>query len=103
MCISGLQLTSFLAQGLDFAYPEATKIGGLVSGPPQQGAGTRESPSGWLIAAETWQRPKGSSESAEGQVQRQMIWGGCVGLVLWGRIRMEPLIAQACFWHLLFL
>ena len=38
--------------GLDFAYPEAAKIGGLVSGPSQQGAGTAESPSGWVIAVE---------------------------------------------------
>ncbi len=42
--------------GLDFAYPDAAKIGGLVSGPPQQGAGTAESPSGWVIAVERCSR-----------------------------------------------
>ena len=29
-----------------------------------------------------------------GRVDRQMVWGGCVGLVLKGRVKMEPLIAQ---------
>ena len=50
----GMQCTEVKSMhaGLDFAYPEAAKIGGLVSGPPQQGAGTAESPSGWVIAVE---------------------------------------------------
>ena len=52
--------------GLDFAYPEAAKIGGLVSGPPQQGAGTAESPSGWVIAVERCSRkaPDAPAEEA---------------------------------------
>lgn len=127
------------AAGLDFAYPEATKLGGMVSGPPQQGAGTSESPSGWLIAVERWEPPSspaapaagdaaaaktsGSAQPAEGganaagedaeeasvgssgqagtvgsdgQVVRQLVWGGCAGLVLRGAVSIEPLIAQAC-------
>ncbi|EIE18487.1 hypothetical protein COCSUDRAFT_68226 [Coccomyxa subellipsoidea C-169] len=102
--------------GLDFAYPEAAKLGGLISGPPQRGAGTQESPSGWLIVLETWTPPSDISSPASdlsgaagdvsegdpadasrnGRVDRQMVWGGCVGLVLKGRVRMEPLIAQGC-------
>ncbi len=96
---------------MDFAYPEAAKIGGLISGPPQRGEGTKESPSGWLIVLETWSPPDDvSSAPAEvsesnpadaprnGRVDRQMVWGGCVGLVLKGRVKIEPLIAQvSCF------
>lgn len=97
--------------GLDFAYPEAAKIGGLISGPPQRGDGTKESPSGWLIVLETWSPPSAVSNDVSGapgdvsegdpvgapqngRVDRQMVWGGCVGLVLKGRVKMEPLIAQ---------
>lgn len=89
-------------------------MGGLISGPPQRGAGTQESPSGWLIVLETWTPPSDISSPASdidgaagdvsegdpadasrnGRVDRQMVWGGCVGLVLKGRVRMEPLIAQ---------
>lgn len=101
-----------LKPGLDFAYPEAAKIGGLISGPPQRGEGTKESPSGWLIVLETWSPPDDVSSALadvsesnpadaprNGRVDRQMVWGGCVGLVLKGRVRMEPLIAQvsSCF------
>ncbi|KAK9902118.1 hypothetical protein WJX75_004921 [Coccomyxa subellipsoidea] len=99
--------------GLDFAYPEAAKIGGLISGPPQRGDGTKESPSGWLIVLETWSPPSAVSNDVSGapgdasegdpggapqngRVDRQMVWGGCVGLVLKGRVKMEPLIAQGC-------
>jgi hypothetical protein len=104
----------------------------MVSGPPQQGAGTSESPSGWLIAVERWEptspaapaadvagageRPAaakgaaaeageaaeasdsgeaGSAGSSDGQVVRQLVWGGCAGLVLRGAVSIQPLIAQA--------
>lgn len=128
--------------GLDFAYPDAAKIGGMVSGPPQQGAGTSDSPSGWLIAVERWVPPPaplpagtstnaqqeeaqasapvaagertmeastsgGGSEAgagsgqagsgqagSDGQVVRQLVWGGCAAVVLRGAVSIEPLIAQ---------
>lgn len=96
-----------LLPGLDFAYPEAAKIGGLISGPPQRGEGTKESPSGWLIVIETWSPPDevpfegdpADSPKRNGRVDRQMVWGGCAGLVLKGRVKMEPLIAQVCIMH----
>ncbi len=51
--------------GLDFAYPEASKIGGLISGPPEQGQGTAESPSGWVIAVERCKRKPQDQPSEE--------------------------------------
>ena len=103
-----------LGTGLDFAYPEAAKIGGLISGPPQRGEGTNESPSGWLIVMETWSPPDDVSTASNdvsesnpadsprnGRVDRQMVWGGCVGLVVKGRVKIEPLIAQVVFAFLL--
>ncbi len=99
---------------MDFAYPEAAKIGGLISGPPQRGEGTKESPSGWLIVMETWSPPDDISSASDGvsesnpadsprngRVDRQMVWGGCVGLIVKGRVKIEPLIAQVVFAFLL--
>ena len=34
------------------------------------------------------------SISAEAQVERQMVWGGCAAMVIKGKVVMEPLMAQ---------
>ena len=36
----------------------------------------------------------GGGEDVNGRVVRQLIWGGCAGVVLRGSVRIEPLIAQ---------
>lgn len=46
----------------------------------------------------------GSGEDVSGRVVRQLIWGGCAGVVLRGSVCIEPLIAQvgrsAALWWL---
>lgn len=74
-----MRVKSILA-GLDFAYPEASKIGGLISGPPQQGAGTAESPSGWVIAVERCTpKPLGGAPEEAGPSGREHASGGQAG------------------------
>ncbi len=69
-----------MVAGLDFAYPDAAKIGGLASasGPPRS----------WALFC--WSAGKAKKwEPAHG-----VISGGCAGLVLHGGVTIEPVIAQ---------
>ncbi|MCZ7644296.1 MAG: FIST C-terminal domain-containing protein [Planctomycetota bacterium] len=60
-----------LVRGLDFAFPRASKVGGLVSGARQRGQNVL---------------------FIDGHVER----AGAIGLVLRGAARLDPLVAQGC-------
>ncbi|KAK9802941.1 hypothetical protein WJX72_001714 [[Myrmecia] bisecta] len=70
-----------LLAGLDFAFPEATKIGGLSSS-HNMGAPT---------ATFSWSSRQKADEPEHGVLQT-----GAVVLVLQGNLVMEPIIAQGC-------
>ncbi|MCH8297979.1 MAG: FIST C-terminal domain-containing protein [Chloroflexi bacterium] len=60
-----------LLMGMDFAFPRATKIGGLASGASRQG---------------------GNALFLDGQVLR----AGAIGLALYGNITVDTVVAQGC-------
>lgn len=70
------QINDLLA-GLDFAYPEATKVGGLAS-------------------AATMGTPSGLFYHSERQPRSPLYQSGTVGLALSGNITVESIVAQGC-------
>lgn len=65
-----------LLQGMDFAYPQAVKVGGLASGARQPGTNAL-----FLMDPQTG-----------GRLYRE----GTVGLALWGNVMVDAVVAQGC-------
>ncbi|MBV5260693.1 hypothetical protein FLX56_19960 [Synechococcus moorigangaii CMS01] len=71
------RITDLLA-GLDFAYPQGAKVGGLTS------AGGRTTASGLFYAV------------ADQEASPKLLRSGTVGVALTGNIQMETIVAQGC-------
>lgn len=65
-----IRIENFIS-GLDYAYPNSVKVGGLASGA---------------------QSPGGNALYIDGELQSS----GLVGVGLWGNIRLDSLLAQGC-------
>ncbi len=65
-----------LLQGLDFAYPQAVKVGGLASG--------ARTPGGNALFLVT--------DGSPGLLYRE----GAIGLALWGNVVVDAVVAQGC-------
>eukprot|EP00884_Botryococcus_braunii_P006244 jgi/Botrbrau1/15620/Bobra.4_1s0008.1 len=82
-----------LLQGLDFACPQASKLGGLSSGQRQrvrrkEGGEFKEAFFGWPSICWSAGRAMPSTHG--------VVMGGCSILVTCGRLLVEPIIAQGC-------